>query len=148
MEGGWTEVAAGGCGVGGPAWGELTSVGWGVRVGGRLAGADKERARLGGAGQKGGDTGEWEGSGRGEMPKNTRFAVEMDRVVEAVEKAKDEWDEAYGRTKSTVDSIEADGKWAQGSDSERKDSLPRLNVAQDGSRRCSSFSIFSLPASH
>ncbi|PSS15849.1 Vesicle transport protein [Actinidia chinensis var. chinensis] len=57
----------------------------------------------------------------------------MDRVVEAVEKAKKEWEEAYGRTKSTVDSIEAYGKMARGSDSEQKDSLPRLNgIAQDG----------------
>ncbi|GFY97991.1 Sec20 family protein [Actinidia rufa] len=57
----------------------------------------------------------------------------MDRVVEAVEKAKKEWEEAYGRTKSTVDSIEAYGKSARGSDSEQKDSLPRLNgIAQDG----------------
>ncbi|XP_057506103.1 uncharacterized protein LOC130789380 [Actinidia eriantha] len=57
----------------------------------------------------------------------------MDRVVEAVEKAKKEWEEAYGRTKLTVDSIEAYGKSARGSDSEQKDSLPRLNgIAQDG----------------
>lgn len=52
----------------------------------------------------------------------------MDKVVEAVEKAKKEWDEAYSRTQEHIKAIEEYGK-----SREEKNSLPRLNgLAQDG----------------
>lgn len=56
----------------------------------------------------------------------------MDRVQEAVEKAKKNWDEVHGRIEETICSIQGFGK--SGSlPGEQKDSLPRLNgVAQDG----------------
>lgn len=57
----------------------------------------------------------------------------MDKVVEAVEKAKKDWEEAYRRTKDTIKSIEEFGKSTTGSsNAEQKNSLPRLNgIAQD-----------------
>ncbi|XP_058210869.1 uncharacterized protein LOC131323195 [Rhododendron vialii] len=56
-----------------------------------------------------------------------------DKVVEAVDKAKKEWDEAYKRTKHTIDSIQRYGvKKSTGAD-QVNNSLPRLNgIAQDG----------------
>ncbi|KAG5565607.1 hypothetical protein RHGRI_001497 [Rhododendron griersonianum] len=56
-----------------------------------------------------------------------------DKVVEAVDKAKKEWDEAYKRTKHTIDSIQRYGvKISTGAD-QVNNSLPRLNgIAQDG----------------
>lgn len=57
----------------------------------------------------------------------------MDKVVEAVEKAKRDWEEAYKRTVDTIKSIEEYGKSSESSLAEHKDSLPRLNsIAQDG----------------
>ncbi|XAR72178.1 hypothetical protein NMG60_11018729 [Bertholletia excelsa] len=57
----------------------------------------------------------------------------MDKVVEAVEKVKNEWDEAYGRVQETIKSIEDYGKSTGSSAPEQKSSLPRLNgIAQDG----------------
>lgn len=58
-----------------------------------------------------------------------------DKVVEAVDKAKKEWDEAYKRTKHTIDSIERYGVKSTGESGadQVKNSLPRLNgIAQDG----------------
>jgi protein transport protein SEC20 len=52
----------------------------------------------------------------------------MDKVVEAVEKAKKEWDEAYSGTQEHIKAIEEYGK-----SKEERNSLPRLNgLAQDG----------------
>jgi protein transport protein SEC20 len=52
----------------------------------------------------------------------------MDKVVEAVEKVKKEWDEAYSRTQEHIKAIEEYGK-----SKEERNSLPRLNgLAQDG----------------
>ncbi|KAE8076128.1 hypothetical protein FH972_014795 [Carpinus fangiana] len=52
----------------------------------------------------------------------------MDKVVEAVEKVKKEWDEAYSRTQEHIKAIEEYGK-----SREERNSLPRLNgLAQDG----------------
>ncbi|XAR68533.1 hypothetical protein NMG60_11003681 [Bertholletia excelsa] len=57
----------------------------------------------------------------------------MDKVVEDVEMAKQEWDEAYGHIQETIKSIEEYGKSAGSSSTEQKNSLPRLNgIAQDG----------------
>ncbi|KAE9463521.1 hypothetical protein C3L33_04570, partial [Rhododendron williamsianum] len=59
----------------------------------------------------------------------------MDKVVEAVDKAKKEWDEAYKRTKHTIESIERFGVKSTGESGadQVKNSLPRLNgLAQDG----------------
>ncbi|XP_058223245.1 uncharacterized protein LOC131332951 [Rhododendron vialii] len=59
----------------------------------------------------------------------------MDKVVEAVDKAKKEWDEAYKRTKNTIESIERYGVKSTGESGadQVKNSLPRLNgIAQDG----------------
>ncbi|KAL6988134.1 hypothetical protein U1Q18_013882 [Sarracenia purpurea var. burkii] len=56
----------------------------------------------------------------------------MDKVAVAVEKAKKEWDVAYGRIKETIKLIEDYGKSTGRSTAEQKDSLPRLNgIAQD-----------------
>ena len=53
---------------------------------------------------------------------------EMDEVTEAVEKAKKDWEETYGKTLDYIKAIEDYGK-----SSDQKDSLPRLNgLAQDG----------------
>ncbi|CAL1384357.1 unnamed protein product [Linum trigynum] len=60
----------------------------------------------------------------------------MDEVVEAVEKAKQEWDEAYAKTQIHIKSIEEyrkSGDGIEGASSQEKNSLPRLNgLAQDG----------------
>ncbi|CAN0901468.1 Vesicle transport protein SEC20 [Linum grandiflorum] len=57
----------------------------------------------------------------------------MDEVVEAVEKAKQEWDEAYATTQVHIKSIEEYGKSRDADDGQGKNSLPRLNgLAQDG----------------
>ncbi|KAI8573850.1 hypothetical protein RHMOL_Rhmol01G0307500 [Rhododendron molle] len=60
----------------------------------------------------------------------------MDKVMEEVEKAKKEWDEAYKRTKHTIESIERYGVKSTAGESgadQVKNSLPRLNgIAQDG----------------
>ncbi|XP_052199438.1 uncharacterized protein LOC127806280 [Diospyros lotus] len=56
----------------------------------------------------------------------------MDEVVVAVEKAKKDWDEACGRIKETIKSIEEYGKSTGTPTVEQKNSLPRLNgIAQD-----------------
>lgn len=61
----------------------------------------------------------------------------MDEVVEAVEKAKKEWEEAYSRTQEHVKAIEEYGK-----SREEKNSLPRLNgFAQDGLALLSSLQL-------
>lgn len=53
---------------------------------------------------------------------------EMDEVTKAVEKAKKDWEETYGKTLDDVKAIEDYGKSA-----DQKNSLPRLNgLAQDG----------------
>ncbi|RVW90017.1 hypothetical protein CK203_035946 [Vitis vinifera] len=53
---------------------------------------------------------------------------EMDKVTEAVEKAKKDWEETYGKTLDHIKAIEDYGK-----SSDQKNSLPRLNgLAQDG----------------
>ena len=52
----------------------------------------------------------------------------MDKVTEAVEKAKKDWEETYGKTLDHIKAIEDYGK-----SSDQKNSLPRLNgLAQDG----------------
>lgn len=52
----------------------------------------------------------------------------MDKVTEAVEKAKKNWEETYGKTLDHIKAIEDYGK-----SSDQKNSLPRLNgLAQDG----------------
>ncbi|CAI0436601.1 unnamed protein product [Linum tenue] len=60
----------------------------------------------------------------------------MDEVVEAVEKAKQEWEEAYAKTQIHIKSIEEyrkSGDGIEGASSQEKNSLPRLNgLAQDG----------------
>ncbi|CAN1278999.1 hypothetical protein LINPERPRIM_LOCUS16834 [Linum perenne] len=57
----------------------------------------------------------------------------MDEVVEAVEKTKQEWDEAYSTTQVHIKSIEEYGKSRDAGASQEKNSLPRLNgLAQDG----------------
>ncbi|XP_059632292.1 uncharacterized protein LOC132274939 isoform X2 [Cornus florida] len=57
----------------------------------------------------------------------------MDKVVEAVEKAKKDWDETYNRTQEHIRSIEEYGKNSERSTTEERNSLPRLNgLAQDG----------------
>uniref|UniRef100_A0A5B6ZE50 Putative Sec20 family protein n=1 Tax=Davidia involucrata TaxID=16924 RepID=A0A5B6ZE50_DAVIN len=56
----------------------------------------------------------------------------MDKVVEAVEKAKKDWDETYSRTQEHIRSIEEYGKSGR-SNTEERNSLQRLNgLAQDG----------------
>ncbi|KAA8527827.1 hypothetical protein F0562_035304 [Nyssa sinensis] len=56
----------------------------------------------------------------------------MDKVVEAVEKAKKDWDETYGRNLEHIRSIEEYGKSGR-SNTEERNSLQRLNgLAQDG----------------
>lgn len=56
----------------------------------------------------------------------------MDKVVEAVEKAKKEWDEAYTRIQEHIKAIEEYGKSREERNSSSH-SLPRLNgLAQDG----------------
>ncbi|XP_050239212.1 uncharacterized protein LOC126688533 [Quercus robur] len=53
----------------------------------------------------------------------------MDKVVEAVETAKKEWDEAYSRAKEHIKAIEGYGKHRE---EQNSNSLPRLNgLAQD-----------------
>lgn len=54
--------------------------------------------------------------------------------MEAIEKAKKDWEEAHKRTVDTIKSIEGYGKSMSGSSiAEQKNSLPRLNgIAQDG----------------
>ncbi|KAK7843508.1 hypothetical protein CFP56_012437 [Quercus suber] len=53
----------------------------------------------------------------------------MDKVVEAVETAKKEWDEAYSRAKEHIKAIEGYGK---SKEEQNSNSLPRLNgLAQD-----------------
>lgn len=58
----------------------------------------------------------------------------MDEVVEAVEKAKKEWDEAYAKTQEHIKAIENYGKSRRDNTEEKeKNSFPRLNgLAQDG----------------
>ncbi|KAH7571213.1 hypothetical protein ACOSQ2_013792 [Xanthoceras sorbifolium] len=60
----------------------------------------------------------------------------MDEVVEAVEKAKKEWDEAYKKTQEHIKAIENYGKSRRDTDEEKEknsNSFPRLNgLAQDG----------------
>ncbi|KAM7485349.1 hypothetical protein LguiA_001358 [Lonicera macranthoides] len=58
----------------------------------------------------------------------------MDEVVEAVETAKKDWEEAYNRTQQHIRSIEEYGKSVRSNNpEEKKNSLPRLNgLAQDG----------------
>ncbi|KAF2286108.1 hypothetical protein GH714_010408 [Hevea brasiliensis] len=59
----------------------------------------------------------------------------MDKVVEAVEKVKKEWDEAYAKTREHIKAIEEYGKSRRGevATTQEKNSLPRLNgLAQDG----------------
>ncbi|KAJ0092227.1 uncharacterized protein LOC116108990 [Pistacia vera] len=58
----------------------------------------------------------------------------MDEVVEAVEKAKKEWDEAYAKTQEHIKEIENYGKSRRDNTEEKeKNSFPRLNgLAQDG----------------
>ncbi|CAI0436898.1 unnamed protein product [Linum tenue] len=60
----------------------------------------------------------------------------MDEVVEAAEKAKQEWEEAYAKTQIHIKSIEEyrkSGDGIEGASSQEKNSLPRLNgLAQDG----------------
>ncbi|KAJ9182974.1 hypothetical protein P3X46_006900 [Hevea brasiliensis] len=59
----------------------------------------------------------------------------MDKVVEAVEKLKKEWDEAYAKTREHIKAIEEYGKSRRGevATTQEKNSLPRLNgLAQDG----------------
>lgn len=52
----------------------------------------------------------------------------MDKVTEAVEKAKKDWEETYGKTLDHIKAIQDYGK-----SSDQKNSLPRLNgLAQDG----------------
>ena len=53
----------------------------------------------------------------------------MDKVVEAVETAKKEWDEAYSRAKEHIKAIQGYGKSRE---EQNSNSLPRLNgLAQD-----------------
>ncbi|KAJ0035399.1 hypothetical protein Pint_25172 [Pistacia integerrima] len=58
----------------------------------------------------------------------------MDEVVQAVEKAKKEWDEAYAKTQEHIKEIENYGKSRRDNTEEKeKNSFPRLNgLAQDG----------------
>lgn len=54
----------------------------------------------------------------------------MDTVVEEVEKAKKEWDETYWKVVEQIKAIEG---YAKSAETEKKDSLPRMNgLAQDG----------------
>lgn len=56
----------------------------------------------------------------------------MDEVVEAVEKAKKEWDEAYAKTQEHIKAIENYGKSREEKE-KSSNSLQRLNgLAQDG----------------
>lgn len=59
----------------------------------------------------------------------------MDKVVEAVETVKKEWDEAYAKMQEHIRAIEEYGKSRRGevAATQEKNSLPRLNgLAQDG----------------
>ena len=60
----------------------------------------------------------------------------MDEVVEAVEKAKKEWEDAYKKTQEHIKEIEKYGKSRRDTDQEKENnsnSFPRLNgLAQDG----------------
>ncbi|GLT42080.1 hypothetical protein SLA2020_161000 [Shorea laevis] len=57
----------------------------------------------------------------------------MDKVVEAVEKSKKEWDEAYAKTQEHINAIENYGKSRAEENSKNQNSLQRLNaLAQDG----------------
>lgn len=56
----------------------------------------------------------------------------MDKVVEAVETTKKEWDEAYGRTQEHIKEIQSYGI-SRGERNPNSNSLSRLNgLAQDG----------------
>ncbi|CAI0383156.1 unnamed protein product [Linum tenue] len=61
----------------------------------------------------------------------------MDEVVEAVEKTKQEWDEAYAKTqihiRSKTEEYHKSGASVEGPSTQETNSLPRLNgLAQDG----------------
>ncbi|KAK2634441.1 hypothetical protein Ddye_029233 [Dipteronia dyeriana] len=60
----------------------------------------------------------------------------MDEVVEAVEKVKKKWEEAYKKTQEHIKAIENYGKSRRDTDEEKEytsNSFPRLNeLAQDG----------------
>ncbi|GKU85658.1 hypothetical protein SLE2022_251720 [Rubroshorea leprosula] len=57
----------------------------------------------------------------------------MDKVVEAVEKSKKEWDEAYAKTQEHINAIENYGKSRTEENNKNQNSLQRLNaLAQDG----------------